>query len=92
MMTGLKSRRNGKFISRLHLIWPSFFASADKSVVKRESDLRRLPSEKETEKLRDCTKENIDRLSLDKHWSFSYTEYNQLRDAAKNSFYNISQL
>lgn len=37
-----------------------FFASADESVVKRESDLRRpvrLPSEKETEKLRDCTKE-----------------------------------
>uniref|UniRef100_A0A8W8NZK8 Uncharacterized protein n=2 Tax=Magallana gigas TaxID=29159 RepID=A0A8W8NZK8_MAGGI len=51
---------------------------------KRQSDLRRpvrLPSEKEIEKLRDCTKEIIDSLSIDMYETFDYSKYSQLRDA-----------
>nr|XP_034299375.1 uncharacterized protein LOC105334630 isoform X2 [Crassostrea gigas] len=80
-----KAEEMAKFISVLQLIWPSFFASAEESVVKkRQSDLRRpvrLPSEKEIEKLRDCTKEIIDSLSVDMYETFDYSKYSQLRDA-----------
>ncbi|XP_065942405.1 uncharacterized protein [Magallana gigas] len=80
-----KAEEMAKFISVLQLIWPSFFASAEESVVKkRQSDLRRpvrLPSEKEIEKLRDCTKEIIDSLSIDMYETFDYSKYSQLRDA-----------
>ncbi|XP_061193714.1 uncharacterized protein LOC133201942 [Saccostrea echinata] len=80
-----KAEEMAKFISVLQLIWPSFFASAEESVVKkRQSDLRRpvrLPSEKEIEQLRDCTKDIIERLSADMFETLDYTKFSQLRDA-----------
>jgi hypothetical protein len=74
-----------KFILILQLIWPTFFPSAEESVVKnRHSDLRRpvnLPNEKEIEQLRDFTKDAIERLSEDMYKTLYYTKFCQLRDA-----------
>ncbi|XP_055999196.1 uncharacterized protein LOC125672892 isoform X3 [Ostrea edulis] len=56
-----------KFISVLQVYWPSFFATAEESVLKkRQSDLRRpskLPKEEEIDRLIIFTKEVIKNLS-----------------------------
>jgi hypothetical protein len=80
-----KAEEMAKYILILQLIWPTFFASAEESVVKkRHSDLRRpvrLPNEKEIEKLRYFTKNVIERLSEDIYQTLDYTKFCQLRDA-----------
>jgi hypothetical protein len=74
-----------KFILILQLIWPTFFASAEESVVKRRhTELRRpirLPNEKQIEQLRNFTKNVIEKLSDEIYKTLDYTKFCQLRDA-----------
>lgn len=80
-----KAEEMNKFMTVLQIIWPSFFASAEESVVKkRQTDLRRperLPSIEEIEKLRDFAKETIEKLSSDLIERLNYNQFCQLRDA-----------
>ena len=75
----------GKFIEVLQVYWPSFFATAEESVLKkRQSDLRRpskLPKDEEVDKLDVFTKETIETLSADAGYQIlENNNYCQLRD------------
>jgi integrase len=80
-----KAEEMNKFMTVLQIIWPSFFASAEESVIKkRQSDLRRplrLPSEAEIMKLRDFNKDGIESLSSDLYRTLNYNQFCRLRDA-----------
>jgi hypothetical protein len=74
-----------KFISVLQVYWPSFFATAEESVLKkRQSHLRRpsnLPKDEAVDKLNIFTKETIENLSSDAGYKFlESSNYCQLRD------------
>jgi hypothetical protein len=74
-----------KFIDVLQVYWPSFFATAEESVLKkRQSHLRRpsrLPKEEDVETLKIFTKEIIENLSSNAGYQIlENNNYCQLRD------------
>lgn len=75
-----------KFLSVLHLLWPSFFKNAEESIIsKRQSELRapiKLPDKTSIQKLRNQTTETIESLTKQGPYTILDTkEFCRLRDA-----------